>query len=234
MTVTLRGISTVLLPGTGSDDDFVYRAFAGPLHEAGAVVVAVPPQPGRLVAGYVDALDEASRDGAIAVGGVSIGAAVAATWALHHPTRVVGVLAALPPWTGEPHNAPAALAARHTAAQLRTEGLAATTAQMRASSPAWLADELSRSWLGQWPQLPEAMEEAAGYVAPSSAELERLRVPMGVVAAGDDPIHPLEVALEWVSAAPHAALRTVSLEEFGPDPARLGAAALAALQDAAG
>lgn len=233
MTVTLRGISTVLLPGTGSDDDFVYRAFAGPLHEAGAVVVAVAPQPHRLVAGYLDALDEASRDGAIAVGGVSIGAAVAATWALRHPTRVVGVLAALPPWTGAPHNAPAALAARHTAEQLRTEGLTATTAQMRASSPAWLADELSRSWLGQWPQLPEAMEEAAGYVAPSSAELERLRVPMGVVAAGDDPIHPLEVALEWVSAAPHAALRKVSLEEFGPDPARLGAAALAALQDAA-
>ena len=57
---------------------------------------------------------------------------------------------------------------------------------------------------------------------------------MGVVAAPDDLVHPLKVALEWVSAAPHAALRTVTLAEFGPQPALLGAACLAALADAAG
>ena len=27
MAVNLRGVTTVLLPGTGSDDDYVYRAF---------------------------------------------------------------------------------------------------------------------------------------------------------------------------------------------------------------
>ena len=232
MAITLRGVPTVLLPGTGSDDDYVYRAFAGPLHDRGAVVIAAPPQPGRLIAGYLHTLEEASRDGAIAVGGVSIGAAVATAWALAHPRRAVAVLAALPPWTGEPHAAPAALSARHTAHQLRTEGLAATTAQMQASSPAWLADELTRSWLAQWPELPDAMEDAATYVAPSVAELERLSVPMGIVAASDDPIHPLEVALEWVSAAPRAALRTVTLDEFGPDPSVLGAACVAALEEA--
>ena len=75
------------------------------------------------------------------------------------------------------------------------------------------------------------MEEAAGYVAPSRAELERLSVPMGVAAATDDPIHPLEVALEWVAAAPRAALRTVTLDEFGADAAVLGAACVAALDD---
>jgi pimeloyl-ACP methyl ester carboxylesterase len=234
MTITLRGATTVLLPGTGSDDDYVYRAFAGPLHAVGAVVTTPPPQPARLVASYLDALDEAARQGPIVVGGVSIGAAVTVAWALAHPSHVVAVLAALPAWTGAAPSAPAALSARHTADQLRTAGLVATTAQMRASSPAWLADELSRSWLGQWPDLPDAMEEAAGYVAPSVTELERLSVPMGVVGASDDPIHPLEVALEWVSAAPHAALRTVSLDDFGPDPQVLGAACLAALQDASG
>ena len=234
MSITLRGIAVVLLPGTGSDDDYVYRAFGDPLHQAGAVVVAVAPQPGRLVAGYVQALDDAARHAPIVVGGVSIGAAVAAAWALAHPERTVGVLAALPPWTGEPHQATAALSARHTAHQLRTDGLAATTAQMRASSPAWLADELTRSWLAQWPQLPEAMEEAAGYVCPTTAELEGLAVPMGVAGATDDPIHPLEVALEWVAAAPRAALRTVTLDEFGPQPSLLGAACVAALNDAAG
>lgn len=232
MATTLAGVTAVLLPGTGSDDDYVYRAFAAPLHAAGAVVVAAPPQPADLVSGYVAALDEAARRGPIAVGGVSIGAAVAAAWALTHPQHTVGVLAALPPWTGDPHQAAAALAARHTATQLRSDGLAATTAQMRASSPAWLADELTRSWLGQWPLLPDAMEEAAGYVCPTIAELERLAVPMGVVAATDDPIHPLEVALEWVSAAPRSALRTVTLDEFGPRPSVLGAACVAAFDDA--
>jgi len=233
MAVNLRGIATVLLPGTGSDDDYVYRVFSAALHEVGAVVVAQPPDPGRLIEGYLEALDDAARDGPIAVGGVSIGAAVAVAWALAHPGRAVAVLAALPPWTGEPDVAPAALSARHTADQLRRDGLVATTSAMRAGSPAWLADELSRSWLGQWPELPDAMEQAAAYVAPSSVELERLSAPMGVVAAPDDPIHPLEVALEWVSAAPRAALRTVALEEFGPDPVALGAACVAALWEAA-
>ena len=42
---------------------------------------------------------------------------------------------------------------------------------------------------------------------------------MGVAAATDDPVHPVEVAIEWVSAAPRAALRTVTLDEMGADPA---------------
>lgn len=233
MSITFRGVTAVLLPGTGSDDDYVYRAFAGPLHRVGAVVAAPAPQPARLVAGYLEALDDAARNGPILVGGVSIGAAVTLAWALAHPGHAVAVLAALPAWSGAAHEAPAALSARHTALQLRTEGLIATTAQMRASSPAWLADELARSWLGQWPELPDAMEEAAGYVAPRVAELERLSVPMGVVGATDDPIHPLEVAVEWAAAAPHAALRTVSLDDFGPNPEVLGSACVEALIEAA-
>ena len=179
-----------MLPGTGSDDDYITRAFAGPLCDAGARVLAPPPQPKRLIDGYLRALDDAARRGPIAVGGVSIGAAVAAAWALQHPDRAVAVLAALPAWTGPPGDAPAAIAARHSAQQLRHDGLAATTAQMRASSPPWLAEELTRSWRSQWPQLPDAMEEAATYVAPTHAQLQQLAVPMGVAAATDDPIHP--------------------------------------------
>jgi hypothetical protein len=38
--------------------------------------------------------------------------------------------------------------------------------------------------------------------------------------------------LEWATAAPRAALRRVTLEQFGADPATLGAACLAALDDA--
>ncbi len=195
------------------------------------MLVAPPPQPDRLIDGYLSALDAAARKGPIAVGGVSIGAAVAAEWALAHPDRAIAVLAALPAWAGAPGTAPAALAARSSASQLRADGLAATTRQMRASSPPWLADELTRSWRAQWPQLPDAMEEAAAYVAPSCAELSRLAVPLAVAAAVDDPIHPLQVAVEWVDAAPRAALRTVTLDQIGTDPGALGAACLAALAD---
>ncbi len=231
MAVDLRGVTAVLLPGTGSDDDYVYRAFATALHGVGAIVVTPPPQPDRLIDGYVADLDNAARLGAIAVGGVSIGAAVAVNWALAHPLRAVAVLAALPPWTGSPDTAPAAQAAKYAADVLRRDGLVSATSQMRASSPAWLADELTRSWVGQWPSLPDAMEAASRYVSPTSAELERLTVPMGVAAATDDPVHPLEVGLEWVAAAPRAALRTVTLVDMGVDPSVLGAACLAALLD---
>jgi pimeloyl-ACP methyl ester carboxylesterase len=231
MVVDLRGITTVLLPGTGSDDDYVHRAFFRPLHTVGALLVNPSPQPDRLIDGYRSALDAAAREGPIAVGGVSIGAAVAAAWALAHPDHAVAVLAALPAWAGAPGTAPAALAARYSAAQLRADGLAATTAQMRASSPPWLADELTRSWGAQWPQLPDAMEEAAGYVAPSCAELAGLTAPLAVVGAVVDPIHPLQVGVDWVAAAPRAALRTVTLDEIGTDPAALGAACLAALDE---
>jgi pimeloyl-ACP methyl ester carboxylesterase len=231
MAVDLRGVTTVLLAGTGSDDDYVYRAFSAALHAAGATVVTPRPQPHRLVDGYLDALEEAARSGSIAVGGISIGAAVAAGWAVDHPASAVAVLAALPAWTGSPDAAPAALAAHYSASVLRRDGLGAATAQMRASSPPWLADELTRSWAAQWPALPEAMDEAAGYVAPTRAELATLTAPMGVAAATDDSVHPVEVALEWVAAAPRAALRTVTLDEMGADPAVLGTACVAALLD---
>ncbi|QRY49457.1 alpha/beta fold hydrolase [Mycolicibacterium septicum] len=233
MSVILRGVPTVLLPGTGSDDNYVYRAFSGALHAAEALVVTPAPTPDRLVEGYLHALDDAARSGPIAVGGVSIGAVVALRWALDHPGHTVAVLAALPPWTGSSQHAPAALLARQSADLLRRDGLAATVAQMRASSPPWLADELARSWVGQWPTLPDAMEEASGYRAPGSAELEQLRVPMGVAVATDDPVHPAEVGYEWVAAAPQAALRSVTLEQMGLDTGVLGAACVAALQEAA-
>jgi pimeloyl-ACP methyl ester carboxylesterase len=76
------------------------------------------------------------------------------------------------------------------------------------------------------------MDEAARFVAPTCDQLEGLAVPMGVAAATDDPVHPVEVGIEWVAAAPRAALRTVTLDEMGADPSVLGAACVAALVDA--
>lgn len=234
MAVEVSGAVVALLPGTGSDDDYLRRAFAGPLGRAGARLVAVAPDPGRLVESYQDALDQACGEagpaGRIVVGGVSLGAVLAARWALDHPDRTAAVLAVLPPWTGAPGAAPAAVSARHTAGLLRSDGLAATTAAMRASSPPWLADELARSWQRQWPLLPDAMTEAAGCVAPTCEELGRLAAPLAVVAACDDLVHPAAVAADWAACAPRAALRTVRLEDFGPDPQLLGQACVEALR----
>ena len=230
--ISVADIPTILLPGTGSDDDYLQRALAGPLQRAAARVITVAPEPRRLIAGYFEALDQAllaNPDG-IAVGGVSIGAAAATRWALAHQDRTVAVLAVLPPWTGAPHDAPASLSARHTAQTLRRDGLDATTAAMRSTSPGWLADELARSWRRQWPALPDAMEEAAAYVAPSADELRALSVPLAVIGASDDAIHPVSVAADWASWAPRAALRTVRLADFGPCPPLLGAACVDALQ----
>lgn len=228
----MKNVATILLPGTGSDDDYLRRALTGPLERAGARVVNVTPQPARLVSGYLDALDEALQanpDG-IAVGGISIGAAVATRWALAHQDRTLAVLAVLPPWTDSPADAPASLSARHTAETLRRDGLDVTTATMRSSSPAWLADELARSWQRQWPALPDAMEDAAAYSGPSAEELRRLTVPLAVVGASDDAIHPVDVAADWASWAPRAALCTVRLADFGPCPPILGQACVAALR----
>lgn len=229
MTVSLRGVTAVLLPGAGSDDDYVRRAFTGPLQQVGAVLAAPPPASAGLIAGYVAALDAAAARGPIAVGGVSIGAAVGTAWALRHPAATVAVLAALPAWTGAPGQSPAADSARQTAAQLRAQGLDPVIAAMAASSPAWLAAELARSWRGQWPALPDALDEAAGFVAPDADALAGLRAPLAVAAAVDDPIHPHAVGAQWAAAAPRAALRSVTLDEIGADPAELGTACLAAL-----
>ncbi len=234
MTVGLRGVTTVLLAGAGSDDDYIRRAFSAPLGRAGAVLTAPRPQPGGLIDGYLSALDRAAHRGPIAVGGVSIGAAVAIAWALRHPDHTVAVLAALPAWTGTPGAAPASHAARCTSQQLRRDGLAATVTQMSTSSPRWLADELTRSWARQWPQLPDALEEAASYVAPHRTELRQLQNPLAVAAAADDPVHPRAVGEEWVTEAPHAGLHTVTLNQIGADPAALGAACLAALGEVSG
>jgi len=65
----------------------------------------------------------------------------------------------------------------------------------------------------------------------SRTQLQRLAAPMGIAAAVDDPVHPVEIGMEWAAAAPHAALRMVTLDQIGADPTALGAACLAALDD---
>lgn len=220
----------VVLPGTGSDAVFARDTFSPALETMGTVTSAIDPDPRRVVAGYEDALDDAARrHGRIIVGGISIGAAVALSWARRHPESIVGVLAALPPWLGEPGDAPAALSARFTSARLCESGLDDVTAAMVASTPGWLSATLTRSWASQWPDLPLALNEAASYAAPTIDDLRRTFVPTAIVAAVDDPVHPRAVADTWHTALPTSSLATITLDDIGRDAGILGIRTVSAL-----
>ena len=210
--LNLSGVATVLLPGTGSDDDYIRRAFAGPCTTPGPScwrnASAVPAcrlsrpltPPGSTVR---------SRSA-----GSPSGAAVASTnWALAS-RRAPSRCWPLPPWTGEPDSAPAALSARHTAPRCarRPDGHHRGDASRQAGVAGRRAGSLMARSSG--PNCPTPWRSRHG-AAPRTAELAPRRAGAVDVAAPDDFVHPLKVALEWVSAAPHAALRTVTLAEFG-------------------
>ncbi|MDQ2722272.1 MAG: alpha/beta hydrolase [Actinomycetota bacterium] len=227
-------LRAVLLPGSGSDDDFVRRAFGAALSVNNIELIAVVPQPGAVIPAYHAALDDAAEaPGPLLVGGVSLGAIVAAQWALRHQTRLSGLLIALPPWLGAPGDAPAALSASHSAEQLRRHGLASVLRDVDRTSPTWLAAELSRAWHGQWPELPQALDDAARQHGPTATEVSRLHVPTGIAGAVHDPVHPVTVARAWAGASPDAQLVTIELAALGADPAVLGAACVAGWQSRA-
>ncbi|WP_433270378.1 alpha/beta fold hydrolase [Actinosynnema sp. CS-041913] len=209
----------VVLPGTASDEVFVRSVFARPLASAGFTLVAPTS---RSIAGHLAALDAAWEGKPLVVGGVSLGAHVAATWAVRHPERCAGVLAALPAWMGPADGAPAAVAASASADSVDCEGLVAAVAGVEG----WVGDELRRAWPRYGSRLSSVLRESAASAAPTSGELRGLDVPVGVAACTDDPVHPLEVARKWVAALPRAALRTTTLEALGADREALGRAAL--------
>ncbi|MFJ6674005.1 alpha/beta fold hydrolase [Actinosynnema sp. NPDC091369] len=210
----------VLLPGTASDEVFISSVFARPLADAGMSLVAPAS---RGVREHFEALDAAWAGTPLLVGGVSLGAHVAATWAVRHPERCAGLLVALPAWHGPADGAPAALAALASASVVESAGVEAALTGV----DGWLGDELRRAWPRYGARLADVLREAAGSPAPTVAELGGLAVPVGVAACTDDPVHPLDVARTWVDALPRAALRTTTLAALGADRESLGRAALA-------
>ncbi len=222
----LERSTAVLLPGSGSDADFVLRAFA-PLTALCARTVAVDAAPPSVESAYRAALDAAAADGPVLVCGVSLGSAIAANWALEHPEAEVALVLTLPPWCGAAgSDVPAALSARVTAETVDEVGSAEAIARMRAGSPPWLARELSRSWAAHGDFLSTALREAAGYAAPTEEALGALTARTVVVGAEGDQIHPVAVARTWGNAIPGAATVVVELADLGPDPAVLGRAGI--------
>jgi pimeloyl-ACP methyl ester carboxylesterase len=220
-----------LLPGSGSDEIFISGAFARPLGALGLRLHAPRPVGGdAVVRGYLAALDAAvAGDPGVLVGGVSLGAQVAVRWAADRAARglpgPVGLLLALPAWTGEPGSAPAAVAARLAAAAVARDGLAATVADARANTPGWLGAELARAWTRHGAGLADAFAVTALTPGPTESQLAALRVPVGLVGLSDDPVHPLAVARRWRELLPRAELVTTTLAAMGADRETLGRAA---------
>lgn len=225
-------VRAVILPGSGSDDVFVRSAFTAPLAVLGIILEAPAPRPGAgVVDGYRAALDAAAATpGPLLVGGVSLGAHVATAWAAAHRAelgaRLLGVLAALPAWTGAAPDAPAALAARATADHVRAGGVAAAVAQAGVGTPPWLATELGRAWPRYGDGLAAALDAAAAEPGPAEPALAGLDVPVGLAALVDDPVHPVAVARRWAVLLPRGVVVCSSLATFGADPQVAGRAAL--------
>ncbi|MFI6100597.1 alpha/beta fold hydrolase [Lentzea sp. NPDC051213] len=199
--------TVLLLPGTASDEVFVRSVFTEPLSQVGAVLDA--PRV-RMLSERLTALDSAWRGHPIVVGGVSLGAHVAARWAVRNPDRCAGLVLALPAWTGAPDGAPAALAASASAQIVAEQGIDAALA----GTTGWLHDELKRAWHGYGDLLVPHLEEASESAAPTLDELSTLDVPTGIVGCTDDPVHPIAVAQAWAAAMPRAVLTTTTLDAY--------------------
>ncbi|GGM55036.1 thioesterase [Longimycelium tulufanense] len=203
--------------------------FAGPLAAVGFRLVAVPPLPGPdLVHAHLAALDAvaAEAEGPLLVGGVSLGAHLAAEWALR--SRCDGLLLAMPAWCGPPGDAPAAVAARTSAETVLRLGTNGALRVATAEAPGWLATELTGAWRRHGRDLADSLLAGAAHPAPTETDLGRLTVPAGLAACRDDPVHPVEVARRWAAALPRAVLRSITLETLGADPESLGRAAVLA------
>lgn len=199
--------SVLLLPGTASDEVFVRSVFTDPLSQVGAIIDA--PRV-RTLSERLAALDSAWTGHPIVVGGVSLGAHVAARWAVRNPGRCAGLVLALPAWTGAPDGAPAALAARASAEIVAEQSIDVAIA----GTTGWLHDELKRAWHGYGDLLVPHLEEASESAAPTLDELGTLDVPTGIVGCTDDPVHPIEIARQWADAMPRAVLETITLDAY--------------------
>jgi pimeloyl-ACP methyl ester carboxylesterase len=227
--VPSRVSALVAMPGAGSDGDYADRALRPLAVALGVPLIAVDPGPDGIVATYLAALDDAAARGPVVAAGISIGACVAVHWAATRPASCAGVVAASPPWPpGGAVHSPAAAAARATVAEMEVGGLDGALARMRASSPAWLADELGRSWTAIGDRLADQLREAASTSLPRPDDLVGVTVPAAVVAVCDDPVHPSDVAVAWAAALGVVGI-DITFDDWAADPGTIGRAAARAL-----
>lgn len=204
-----------LLHGAASTPEFVQRTFGEALDRLGIALVA-PDVRGVSLPDMVDLLAESVRTDEDIVGGVSLGAHAAATFASQ--TGFAGRLfAVMPAWIGRVGSV--AQLTAHTADEV--EALSAQIVLQRITEHApddWVVQELRRAWTSMpQDQLVESLKVAAEQSAPDVADLERIRASTEIVALQDDPTHPADVALEWNRYIAGSSLTVLPRDLFGRD-----------------
>ncbi|MFL6240093.1 MAG: alpha/beta hydrolase [Actinomycetes bacterium] len=216
----------VLAHGAASSADFVRRAFAQPLAAVGVDLVTWDRRtPVAEAAAEFAALVE--RSDATIVGGVSVGAILATNFALTAAgVGLRGLLVAMPPPIPGSQGSPRLHDEDAESARWDVDAL---IEQVVRDAVPWVGAEIRRAWPEyDAAQLRRELVTAASAMPPSYGALAQCTVTTGVVALGDDPVHPVEVAEQWARHLPHAALETLRLEAPADDVSVIGAAAVSA------
>lgn len=234
--------AAVLASGVGSTGEFAARCWASCVAAGYRLVTydlrghgaSTPLDAGaQTLAHHVgDLAALAGATGARVVGGTSLGAHVAASYAATG-APVDALLLAIPGWLGA--GTPTALANAAVAEEIAATGVAATLARIAADPavPRWVVIELERSWPAHDPEsLVAAFTAVSRDAAPDPATLATVGAAAGVVGLVDDPAHPFAAAEAYAAALPRAALESLTLAEWGEKRAILGDAALAACRRA--
>jgi pimeloyl-ACP methyl ester carboxylesterase len=232
-----RGLPFLFEHGLGSDlsQPFgLYRPAAGvrlialdmrghgetrPLGDAGKLTLAD-------LAGDAIALLDHLGIGQAVVGGISLGAAVAAKVAIFYPERVLGLILSRPAWIDRP--LPENVHLYATIARLirevgPTEGLERFRAspeflRMERDSP-----DCARSLVVQF-EHPRAVEcvarlerLAADTLCPGRAPYQKIRVPALILGNRRDPIHPWSIAEALSQLITNAELREITPKSVSPE-----------------
>jgi pimeloyl-ACP methyl ester carboxylesterase len=232
-----RGTPFFFQHGLGGDCDQPFGLYAAPPGirllcldcRAHGQTAPLGPEEKISLTQYVDdlrALADRLRIGRAVVGGISMGAAVALSFALRHPDRVAGLVLSRPAWLAGPMQRNGEIFAK-IAQLIRQFGPGAGKAKFQ-ESDMYLdvlgqSKDNAQSLLGQFDH-PRAAEAAARLEriprdAPCRdlAELARIQVPTLVLANRQDAIHPFAYGQTLARKIAGAEFREVTSKNESPD-----------------
>lgn len=227
--VMLSESRLVMAHGAGSGSEFLSVAFAA--DQVGVAQTGFVDDRTGKVGAVMTRLARAATDPAPTIlGGVSLGGHAAARLLARAdlPGHVVAGLIVMPAWSGQPGRVAGMTGAAADA--LAALGPAGVLGELDPHD--WVTPLLARAWALRTPQdLVAELRAAADSAGPTEEELAAIRVPVGIVALADDPLHPAAVARAWQRTIPRAVLVELGREAPAGDLGAFGRAAKAALTE---